>query len=507
MRPHPHLYEINTWPWLDNLSRKAGRPITLGSVPSREWDSLQRLGIDIVYLMGVWKRSPFGRSLALANIPLFDAFDQTLPGWQPGDVAGSAYSISGYDPDSRVGTWTELASVRAELRARGMQLFVDFVPNHTGFDHPWIEWHPDRYLHADVDAFRRDPEAFRVVQTVSGGVRYVACARDPYFPPWHDVAQLDYSNPDTRTAMIAELKYIAEHADGVRCDMAMLVLSDVFAATWGRLLRAPMPATEFWTDARAAVPSLVLMAEVYWDLEWRLQDLGFDYTYDKRLYDRLLHSTAADVRGHLKADNAYQRRSARFIENHDEERSVPAFANRVKASAAVISTIQGLRFFHDGQFEGRTEHLPVQLGRWRDMTANEHLWRFYERLLILLNADVFHDGSWRMLDITPAGDESFDHLVAWEWSLRTDRRIVVVNLGETSAQGLVQCGDGLPPGEGNLVFDDQLNGAQYPWAREALHDGLYVRLDEGGAHVFAVEPMGSGTERQHAVRALGRVLS
>ena len=127
MRAHPHLYEINTWPWLDALSRRSGRFTTLAGVPDREWDALQRLGIDIVYLMGIWKRSPLGRELARSNLPLFEAFDRALPGWTPRDVAGSAYCIAGYEPDPRIGTWDELAQVRASLHARGMQLMVDFI--------------------------------------------------------------------------------------------------------------------------------------------------------------------------------------------------------------------------------------------------------------------------------------------------------------------------------------------------------------------------------------------
>ena len=63
-------------------------------------------------------------------------------------------------------------------------------------------------------------------------MRFIACGRDPFFPPWRDVAQLNYFNPATREAMIGVLTTIAQHCDGVRCDMAMLVLNDVFAQTW-----------------------------------------------------------------------------------------------------------------------------------------------------------------------------------------------------------------------------------------------------------------------------------
>jgi hypothetical protein len=495
MRAHPHLYEINTWPWLDDLSRRAGRRLTLAGVPDRDWDHLRRRGIDIVYLMGIWKRSAFGRQIARAERALFGGFDQALPGWTARDVVGSAYCISAYEPDQRIGTWEDLADIRAKLHARGMQLMVDFIPNHTGFDHGWVHSHPDRYVQGDESAFRRNPGAFRAVEMPSGDVRFIACARDPYFPPWTDVAQLDYSNDDTRAAMIDVLHRLARVADGARCDMAMLVLSDIFSATWRDYLRTPMPGTpgipgrEFWAEARTAVRKFTLLAEVYWDLERRLQNLGFDFTYDKGLYDRLLHSSAANVGGHLMTDADYQHRSARFIENHDEPRSAAVFGDRVRAAAVVIGTVPGLRFFHQGQFEGRMERLPVQLGRWRDEAPNEALQLFYERLVRAIDDDVFHAGEWRFLDVHSAGDRSNSDLLAWRWLSGGEIRIAAVNLGGGTSQGLVQLSSDLPgdPRDDAIVFEDLLDGHQYPWSRQALNQsGLYVKLGTGAAHVLRV---------------------
>jgi glycosidase len=489
MRPHPHLYEINTWPWLDELSRRVGRHLTLAGVPDREWDFLQQRGIDIIYLMGIWKRSALGRQVARSEPSLFAAFDAALPDWTARDVAGSAYCVAAYEPDRRIGTWDDLANVRTKLHARGMTLMVDFIPNHTGFDHPWIQSHPDRYVQADESAFRRNPGAFRVVESASGDVRFIACGRDPYFPPWSDVAQLDYSSADTRAAMIDVLERLSTHVDGARCDMAMLVLSDVFSSTWQEYLRSPMPRREFWSDARASVPHFMLLAEVYWDLEARLQELGFDFTYDKGLYDRLVHFSAADVRRHLMTDADYQRRLARFIENHDEPRSAVEFGDRVRAAAVVISTLPGLRFFYQGQFGGRTERQPVHLGRWSDEPPNDDLLRFYARLTAAATDDVFHAGQWSLLDVLPAGDRSHDDLLAWSWLHDGQIRIVAVNLGAGSAQGLVQVSSALAGDrrDGSIVFEDQLDGHRYPWSRQALTErGLYVKLEKGASHIFSI---------------------
>src|SRR5262249_52432143 len=153
---------------------------------------------------------------------------------------------------------------------------------------------------------------------------------------------------------------IAGQCDGVRCDMAMLVLPEVFERTWG------IKAQPFWPAAtrrvREQVPGFCFMAEVYWDMEWTLQQQGFDYTYDKRLYDRLRARHARPVREHLWADVDYQNRMARFLENHDEPRASATFPPGVHEAAAVITFLSpGLRFFHQGQFEGRMKRISPHL--------------------------------------------------------------------------------------------------------------------------------------------------
>ena len=174
---HPLLFEISAWPWLERLSRREHRVVTLADVPANEWDSIAERGFSFVFLMGVWKRSPLGRELALADRRLRVEYDHALPGWTPRDVVGSPYCISAYEPDSRMGGWDGLDTARAQLNRRGIGLVLDFVPNHTAFDHPWTSAYPDRYVLGTVDDVRRAAADFRRV-----GASMIACGRDPFFP-------------------------------------------------------------------------------------------------------------------------------------------------------------------------------------------------------------------------------------------------------------------------------------------------------------------------------------
>ena len=295
MVPHPFIYEINTWVWLDELSEREGISIDLGSVPGSEWDAIAALGFDVVWLMGVWERSAAGIAIALENAALLESFRRALPDLRTEDVVGSPYCIRAYTVDAHLGGPAGLAVARAALAERGVGLFLDFVPNHVAPDHPWTQTHPEYFVRGSDDDLARDPASF-----VRVGDGVLANGRDPYFAAWPDVVQLNAFSPDLRAAVIETLSSIAAQCDGVRCDMAMLMMNDTFARTWGERAGA-VPETDYWptviSAVKSAYPGFVFLAEAYWELEWALQGQGFAYCYDKRLYDRLVHDGAEAVDG------------------------------------------------------------------------------------------------------------------------------------------------------------------------------------------------------------------
>ncbi|MFC4909536.1 hypothetical protein [Actinomadura gamaensis] len=487
-RPEPVVYEVNTLVWLGEMERRYGRRMRLQDLPKDAWDDLAVPGADVVWLMGVWRRSPAGLEIALRSRGLVGSFTEALPGLSmTEDVAGSPYCVREYVADDRLGGPEGIAVARAELDRRGLGLFLDYVPNHVAPDHPWLRERPGCFVRGTRRDLDRDPAAF-----VELDGRIYARGRDPNFPPWPDVVQLDAFAPETRAATAEVLSVIGEQCDGVRCDMAMLLMNDVFARTWGEFAGAP-PTEEFWPDVLARVrdrhPAMVFVAEAYWDLEWSLQRQGFDYCYDKRLYDRIVHGDAESVRAHLRADPGYQRGLVRFLENHDEARAARALGpGKERAAAVMIATLPGATLWHEGQFEGREVRVPVFLARRPDEPSDAGTRRFHERLLAAVRDSGLREGDWRLLDCRgwPDNLSSLD-LVAWSRSAGRRRHVVVVNLSGRPAQARVPLPwTDLAGREHDL--HDLLTGASYRHPGAELRDpGLYVALPAWGAHLLALD--------------------
>jgi len=482
---YPSLYQINTRVWLTALSRQQGQAGTLDDVPDAELDRVARMEFDWVWLLSVWQTGSAGRAVSLTNPEWREEFLHTLPDLTDDDIGGSGFAITGYTVDPGLGGDPALARMRERLRSRGLRLMLDFVPNHTGLDHPWVDAHPEYYVAGSELELTRTPGNYRWARR-KGGDLLLAHGRDPYFPGWPDTFQLNYGNPATQEAMLGELMKIAGQCDGVRCDMAMLVLPDVFERTWG------IHAEPFWAGAtrqvRERFPGFRFMAEVYWDLEWIMQQQGFDYTYDKRLYDRLRDGHARPVRDHLRAGLEYQSRLARFLENHDEPRAAAAFAPEVHEAAAVITFLSpGMRFFHQGQFEGRKKRISPHLRRAPDEPVDPRADRFYRRLLGVLCRPVVREGQWQLLESSPAweGNWTWDCFVSFAWQGAGDQRLVVaVNYAPHRSQCYLRLPLAGLAGRG-WRFRDLTGDAQYERNGDDLSGrGLYLDAGPWQYHVF-----------------------
>jgi hypothetical protein len=433
------LYQINTRVRLTRLSENLGRVATLDDIPDSDLDRLAEMGFDWIWFLSVWQTGSASQKISRSLPELRLEFEETLPDLREQDIEGSGFAITGYSVHPHLGGDAALRRLRERLGQRGLRLMLDFVPNHTGLDHPWVEQHPEYYIPGTEEDVSRVPHNYGWANRRQGDLIF-AYGRDPYFPGWSDTFQLNYGNPVTQEAMRDVLLNIAERCDGVRCDMAMLLLPEVFKRTWG------ISAEPFWPNAiaqvRALRPDFCFMAEVYWDLEWTLQQQGFDYTYDKRLYDRLRDGHARPVREHFLAGLDYQNKLARFLENHDEPRAAATFPLDIHEAAAVITFLcPGLRFFHDGQFESRRKRISPHLVRAPEEPVDERLKDFYDRLLAVLRQSVVREGQWHLLECVPAWSDNWtwDCFVAFAWEGSDGSRLLVaVNYSPNQSQCYVK---------------------------------------------------------------------
>jgi hypothetical protein len=482
------IYEINAWVWLVELSRREGRPVTLDQVPSKDWDMIAELGPDAVWLMGVWARSLESIRIARDRPDLEAEYRQALQGFRSADVVGSPYSIKRYEVDPFFGGRQGLAEARQALARRGMRLILDFVPNHVARDHAWLEQQPDFMIQGQAEDLQRlDPGFF------GAHGRIYAHGKDPHLPPWTDTAQVNAFNPGLRQAAASVLQSIAQRCDGVRCDMAMLLVNRVFQQTWGARAGAP-PAAEYWQEVieavRSSSPGFLLLAEAYWDMEWELLQQGFDFCYDRRLYEKLRHGTAEQVQQHLAADVAFQQKLVRFLENHDEPRAAALFApEQARACAVAISSVPGAKLYHHGQFEGARIKLPVQLGRRPAEPIDRDLLAFYDRLMAVLVEPVFRQGDWALCARRGWPDNrTFENLVCCAWRHDGDHRWIIVNLSQGPAQGRV-----LFPWPSltkpRCRLTDQFTGEIYRReTAELATEGLFVDLPPWACHFLRLEP-------------------
>jgi glycosidase len=419
-------------------------------VPDAVIDRIAELGFEWIYLLGVWQTGEAGRQVSRTNAAMVEGYQHDLPDWTEADVSGSPFAITAYRVHDDFGGDAALAALRKRMRARGLGLILDFIPNHTATDHPWASSHPARYI----------PGA----HGGDGGCW------------WPDTLQLDYRNADVVDAMIDELHRVALSCDGVRCDMAMLVHPQVFERHWGGR------ALDFWgraiQEVKARHPELTFIAETYY-LHWELQQLGFDFTYDKILYDRLAARDATAVRLHLQGDHSFQKKLVRFLENHDEPRAARTFPPGVHRAAAVIAFfLPGLSFFHEGQLEGRRIRTSIHLRRRAAEAPDVEMGRFYQSLIRLL--PLREDDFW-LCDPRPAweGNTSHERFVVF----RRGALLIAVNYAPEQAQCFVTVGGF----RGQVLLDDRLNGVRYVRSGEEMGTrGLYLDMGPWAHHVFVM---------------------
>ena len=481
----PALYQINTRVWLTELSRPLGRPATLDDIPDAELDRVAGMGFDWIWLLSVWRTGPAGQRVSRANPEWRREFEETLPDLSEEDIAGSGFAITGYTVHPGLGGDAALARLRERLRARGLLLMLDFVPNHTGLDHPWVEDHPEYYVPGTETDLARAPQNY-TGSGATAATAILAYGRDPYFSGWPDTLQLDYGNPATQQAMVDELLKIAGQCDGVRCDMAMLVLPDVFERTWGR---RPAP---FWPLATAARPRAGsgLLLHGRGVLGPGMDDAATGIRL--RLRQAALRPPARGTRA------AGARAPSRRARLPGQARPLPGKPRRAAGRGELRArlargggrhhvSLAGPAILPSGPVRGAEEAHLAAPGARAAGAADQRAQQFYERLLAVLRQPTVRDGQWRLLECVPAwdGNWTWECFIAWSWEGRDSHRLIaVVNYAGNQSQCYVRLP--FPDLAGRAVRLKDLTGpASYDReGSDLVSRGLYLDLPPWGYHVF-----------------------
>lgn len=485
---NPRILEINTRLWLKKKNFNS-----LSQIPDWQIDEWKDLGFDFIWLMGIWKTNKDIISKYCFEPELVSSYTAALKDWKTEDVIGSPYSIDSYEINPELGTEKDLNNLKSRLNKKGIRLILDFVSNHLSVGSVHLKENKDIFLSADEYLFRNDPYTFFI--SPYNTKEYFAHGRDPLFPPWKDTVQINFYSVKAREFLIDTLHKISGLCDGVRCDMAMLSLNNIFYNTWIGAIKKygyEKPKNEFWSEAISSIKArnkdFVFIAEAYWDLEWHLQQLGFDFTYDKRLLDRLASGDIRSIKDHLHAEMDYQKKSVRFIENHDEDRAVYKFGkDKSLAAGTVISTIKGMILYFDGQFEGKKIKLPVQLGREPFEKEDDRIKTYYYKLLRITKDEIFRKGEWTLLDPLPAGnsDFTFENFFTWQWKYENRLCIVAINYSNTTSRCRLKFE--LPQDKIIIHLNDILNTVSYERSAEEIDErGLYIELKPFCSHIFSI---------------------
>ena len=489
----PLIYEINARLFLRSFS-ESNEFKKINEIPDSFWLNLKYKGFDYIWLMGIWETCDSVIEEACFQPFLLDSYLRVLKDFSKEDVIGSPYAINRYRINPKIATEKEFIEFRTKINKLGLKLILDFVPNHLCSDSLFVKSNPEYFVEATESNYEQDSYTF--FKSKYNTKRIFAHAKDPFFPAWTDTIQLNYFNPKTRDFMIENLQHISKFCDGVRCDMAMLVLNNIFQNNWRGIINEklyPKPETEFWSIAIKSIknenPDFLFIAEAYWNLEWDLQQLGFDFTYDKKLLDRLKDAKPTDILSHLKADFEYQKNLLRFIENHDELRAVSSLGlEKSLAAAVIVSTIMGMKLFFHGQFEGKKTKTPVQLGREPNEKVLKVVERFYNKLFSIIQDDIFKNGNWQILDVLQAhpNNPSSKEILSWMWSKNEEKRIVIVNYSNQTAQ----CRLRLPVEnylEDSIEIYDILHEKGYIRPKsELIGEGIFIELGSYQSHILII---------------------
>lgn len=492
---HKLVYQIDIREFFFRMKSTHSKVRNILDLPKEFFEELKSFGIDFLWLLGIYEPSQISKEISISMKDLHKKYHASLLDWTEDDVIGSPYAITSYKIASDFGGNEVFNNFREKIRRDyNLKIILDFVPNHFAIDSPVVQKHPEFFIQATQQQRDTNPDNFITIN-IKGHDYIFAHGKDPYSPPWKDTLQLDYRSKSVQEFMIKELLKLSKYCDGVRCDMAMLLLSDIFFENWKDF---PCPkdhvatAKEFWFDAiskvKKANPDFIFIAEVYWHREEDLLALGFDYVYDKVIYELLIENRVNIINEYIKNVFPNLRNRFLFLENHDEQRSAHVFQlDKLKAVATLIYTLPSMKLIHDGQLEGRGYHHAIQLRRLQNENVNSELKTFYKKLFTTIKNSVIPKSYFKLLKPFPAWEGNlayYNFIIFLYESEQLKKNLVVINLSPYQSQCRVKVESYDLPGKIYLI-KDRLSDEEYTRdGNEMFNNGLYLDLKPYQSQIF-----------------------
>lgn len=544
------LIAKNTYVWLDQLSKKYQREIKhLNEIPDEELDILARRGFTGLWLIGLWERSRASQRI------------KQRMGQE--DAVASAYSLHSYDIASDLGNWEALQDLRARAWQRGIRLSADMVPNHMGIDSQWVTEHPDWFLSLPFSpypsySFRSEnlsddlrvgiyledhyydktdaAVVFQRRDLQTGDLRFIYHGNDGTSFPWNDTAQLDYSNPVVREAVIQVILHVARNFPVIRFDAAMTLAKKHIQRLWfpepgaGGAIpsRSQFGMTktefdekipvEFWREVvdrvAAEVPDTLLLAEAFWLMEgYFVRTLGMHRVYNSAFMHMLRDEDNAKyrlaIKNTLEFDPQILKRYVNFMNNPDEKTAVEQFGKGEKyfGICTVLSTLPGLPMFGHGQIEGFAEKYGMEFRRpkWEetqdDGLIQAHEWRIFP---LLHRRSLFADvENFLLFDLQKPYSGIDENVFAYSNRQNEQRGFVIYHNKFSDTKGWIKTSapaldkgsgklvrrslaEGLNlPRHGYVIFKDYASQLEYVRSCEEIwKDGMYVELGAYQCHAF-----------------------
>lgn len=464
--------------WLAQLSQRHGTPIRrLDEIPDEELQLLARRGVSALWPIGIWRRSAASRAMKVRAGDL--------------DAEGSAYAVSEYVVDERLGGDAALADLRTRAGAVGIRIVTDMVPNHVAIDGHWVNSRPELLLSSAQPPFknyrysgenlsmdpgveiriedgyaRGDDAAVTFERLVDGATQYIYHGNDGTNMPWKDTAQIDYLNAEAREAVIKEILSVARRSDIIRFDAAMTLAAQHIRRLWypapGMAAAIPSRADfaltdrefaehlprEFWREVvervEEEIPGTMLLAEAFWLLEgYFVRGLGMHRVYNSAFMTMLRDGKNSEYRTIIRDTTAYDpellRRYVNFLTTPDEEPAAVAFGigDRAFLAATLSATLPGVPMIGHGQWEGQRERygMEYRAPRTNDPVSADHVERYDREIAPLLRARHLFAGiaDFRWFDAKSDSAAASERAYAFSNAAGSARTLVIALNSDTAA--------------------------------------------------------------------------